>query len=96
MSAAYRLIATAGAGTGYRLLVMATDPPNTPVGGLARQAEVLRILSSLTVSTITRVHHDDAGRIDAWLKAHDGSAELSLEDEAFFATQLALATERAS
>lgn len=61
---------------------------------LPRRAEVVRVLSALTVSAITTVRHDDRNRINAWLSKHAGTTELSETDREFFRIQLELAERR--
>jgi hypothetical protein len=87
------LIAVAGTGTGYALLVTTRDLLSDRPG-LAGHMEVLRLLSRNMVASITQSPRDDAQRIDAWLIQHAGTTELSQDDKDFFAEQLRLARQK--
>lgn len=85
------LIAVAGTGTDYALLVTAWDARPDDRPGLAGHMEVLRLLSRSMVASVTQAQPDDIKRIDAWLTEHAGTTDVSPADREFFTEQLCLA-----
>lgn len=89
------LLAVAGAGTAYAVLVTTRDALSDQPG-LAGHMEVLRLLSRNLVAAVTQAGRGDTKRIDAWLAKHAGTTDVSAADREFFTEQLRLAQQEAT
>lgn len=84
-----QLLATAGTGTDYALLVAVDDwTGDAPPGTLWRQEQILCLLSSRMVATVARTRRCNARRIGLWHDEHPGAGLPSAEDQLLFAEHL--------